>query len=167
MVVRQLNSETGATQIIVTGNRSTSWRANILLAASLGAVSALFGGGIAMHGFWLVLPFAGLEFLVVMYCLDRVYRKMGYTEVISVKESTLLVESGYNKPDTSVELSRHWTQIEFDDPASSFEVGTLKLCSSGKSLELGRLLNKMEKRDLYDQLQLSLGLKDTKLRLIS
>ena len=167
MVVRQLNSETGATQIIVKGNRSTSWRANVLLAASLGAVSALFGGGIALHGFWLVLPFAGLEFLAVMFCLDRVYRKMGYTEVISIGESTLLIEAGYNKPDTSVEMSRHWTQIEFDDPPSSFEVGSLRLRSSGKSVELGRLLNKIEKRDLFEQLQLSLGLKDTKLRLVS
>ena len=161
MVVRQHNSETGATQIIVKGNRSMSWRANVLLAASLGAVSALFGGGIAVYGFWLVLPFAGLEFLVVVACLNQAYRKLGYTEVISVKESTLLVESGYNKPDSTVELSRFWTQVEFDDPASSFEVGTLKLRSSGKSLELGRLLNKAEKRDLYDQLQTCLGLKET------
>lgn len=144
-----------------------SWRANVLLAASLGAVSALFGGGIAMYGLWLVLPFAGLEFLVVMICLNQAYRKMGYTEVISVQESTLLVESGYNKPDSAVELSRYWTQIEFDDPSSSFEMGTLKLRSSGQCLELGRLLNKIEKRELHDQLQRCLGLKETKLRLIS
>lgn len=167
MVVRQHNNETGATQIIVKGNRSTSWRANVLLAASLGAVSALFGGGIATYGFWLVLPFAGLEFLVVMICLNLTYRKMGYTEVISVRESTLLVESGYNKPASAVELSRDWTRIEFDNPSSSFEVGTLKLRSNGQSLELGRLLNKVEKQELHDQLQQCLRLKETKLRLIS
>ncbi len=167
MVVRQHNSETGATQIIVKGNRSVSWRANVLLAASLGAVSALFGGGIAMVGYWLVLPFAGLEFLVVMFCLKQAYRKMGYTEVISVQESVLLVEAGYNKPDSAVELPRHWTKVEFDDPSSSFEMGTLKLRASGQSLELGRLLNKVEKRELYNQLQQCLGLKETKLRLIS
>lgn len=167
MVVRQNNSETGATQIIVKGNRSMSWRANVLLAASLGAVSALFGGGIATLGFWLVLPFAGLEFLVVMICLGKAYRKMGYTEVISIRESTLLVESGYNKPDSTVELPRFWTQIEFDNPSSSFEVGTLSLRSSGQSLELGRVLSKVEKRELHDQLQHCLGLKEPKLRLIS
>ena len=167
MVVRQNNSETGATQIIVKGNRSVSWRANVILAASLGAVSALIGGGMAMYGFWIVMTFAGLEFLFVMFCLSKVYRKMGYTEVISIQESTLVVEAGFDKPDSAIELSRHWTQIVFDDPASLFEVGTLKLQSSGHCLEVGRLLNKSEKRDLYEELQRCLGLKQTKLRLIS
>ncbi|MEM7258039.1 MAG: DUF2244 domain-containing protein [Pseudomonadota bacterium] len=167
MVLRQQNSLSGATQIIVKGNRAMSWRANVLLAASLGAVSLLFGGGIAMFGLWLVLPFAGLEFLVVLYCLGLTYRKLGFTEVISFGESTLTVETGFDSPQTSVELSRHWTKIEFDDPQSNFEVGTLKLLCGGRSLELGRLLSKSEKRQLYDELQRCLGLKQTKLRLVS
>lgn len=144
-----------------------SWHANVLLASSLGALSLLIGGGIAMYGLWLVLPFAGLEFLIVIFCLGKVYRKMSYTEVISIQEAVVLVESGYDKPDSTVELSRPWTKIEFNDPASLFEVGTLKLCSSGRSLEVGRLLNKAEKRDLHQELQRCLGLNETKLRLIS
>lgn len=144
-----------------------SWRANMLLASSLCAVSAIFGGGIAIYSFWLVLPFALLEFLLLTYCLYRVYRKLGYTEVVYVQESTLIVESGYDKPESTVELPRHWTRIEFDNPVSVFEVGQLVLRSGGRSIELGRLLNKNEKKDLYDELQRCLGLKETKLRLIS
>jgi uncharacterized membrane protein len=167
MVVRQQNSSSGATQIIVQGNRSMSWRGNVLLAASLGAVSLLFGGGIAMFGLWLVLPFAGLEFLVVLYCLGVTYRKLGFMEVISFGESTLTVESGFDSPTSTVEMSRHWTRIEFDDPQSNFEVGTLKLLCCGKSLELGRLLSKREKRQLHVELQRCLGNEQTKLRLVS
>lgn len=167
MVVRQQNSISGATQIVVKGNRSMSWNANVLLAASLGAVSLIFGGGIAMFGLWLVLPFAGLEFLVVLYCLGRTYRKLGYTEVISVGESTLLVESGYDAPQSSSEFSRHWTRIDFHDPESLFETGTLKLMCGGRTLELGRLLSKTEKRQLHDELQRCLGVKRPDLRLVS
>lgn len=144
-----------------------SWRANVLLAAALGAVSLIFGGGIAMFGLWLVLPFAGLEFLVVLYCLGLTYRKLGFTEVISFGESTVTVETGFDSPQNSVELSRHWTKIEFDDPQSNFEVGTLRLLCGGRSLELGKLLSKSEKRQLYDELQRCFGLKQTKLRLVS
>lgn len=144
-----------------------SWRANVMLASSLGAVSALFGGGIAMYGFWLVLPFAGLEFLVVIYCLGRAYKKLGYTEVISVQEATLLVETGFDKPDSVTELPKHWTRVEFDNPASAFEVGKLTLQSGRRTLEVGRLLNKEEKQKLYDELQRCLGNKQPKLRLIS
>ena len=167
MVVRQQNSISGATQIIVKGNRSMSWRANVLLAASLGAVSLLFGGGIAMFGLWLVLPFAGLEFLAVLFCLGLTYKKLGFMEVISFGESTITVESGFNSPETTVELSRHWTTVEFDDPQSNFEMGTLRLLCGGRELELGSLLSKVEKRQLYDELQRCLGFKQTKLRLVS
>lgn len=144
-----------------------SWRANVILAASLGAVSLLFGGGIAMFGLWLVLPFSGLEFLVVLFCLGRTYRKLGYTEVISVGESTLVIETGFDTPQSTVELSKQWTRVEFDDPSSSFEVGTLKLLCGTRTIELGRLLSKTEKRQLYDEIQRCLGLKDTKLWLVS
>ncbi len=167
MVVRQQNSVNGATQIVVTGNRSMSWNANVLLAAALGAVSLLFGGGIAIFGLWLVLPFAGLEFLAVLYCLGRTYRKLGYTEVISVRESTLVVESGFDSPQASSEFSRHWTRIEFDDPESLFETGTLKLACGRRSLELGRLLSKTEKRQLNVELQRCLGAERPELRLVS
>ena len=167
MVVRQQNSTTGAAQIVVTGNRSMSWNANVLLAASLGAVSLLFGGGIAMFGLWLVLPFAGLEFLFVLYCLGRTYRKLGFTEVISVEESVLVIETGYDSPQTTTEFSRHWTRIEFDDPESLFEMGTLQLTCGGRKLELGRLLSKTEKRQLHKEIKRCLGADRPELKLVS
>ena len=167
MVVTQKNSETGATQIIVTGNKSMSWRANMLLAASLGAVSAIFGGGIAVFGFWLVLPFAGLEFILVLYCLSVAYRKLGFTEVISLQDDAVIVESGYQRPDKRVELPRQWVRIEFDNPSSLFEVGTLVIRAGGRKLEVGHLLNKEEKRQLHTELQSGLGMDAPSLRLIS
>ena len=113
----------------------------MVLAASLGAVSSIFGAGIAWVGYWMVLPFAGLEFLIVLFCLGRTYRKLSYMEVLSIHESTLLVETGHDKPDTRVELPRHWVKVLFEDPASSFDVGKLVLQSSGRNLEIGKLLN--------------------------
>ena len=144
-----------------------SWRANVVLAASLGALSALFGAGIAAMGFWLVLPFAGLEFIVVLFCLGRAYRNLCYMEVLSIHESTLLVESGHDKPDTRVELSRPWVKVLFDDPASCFEAGRLFLQASGQKLEVGKLLNKEDKRKLHSELLLCLNLEEPRLRLIS
>lgn len=167
MVIRQLDDETGAVQLIVRGNRSMSWRANVVLAASLGAVSAIFGGGIAWFGFWMILPFAGLEFLLVIFCLGKAYKKMGFTEVISLRVNSVVIETGYDKPDKTIELPRQWTKLEFNNPSSLFEMGTLKIMASGRSVELGRLLNKEEKRDLHRELQKELRMEIPKLRLIS
>ncbi len=167
MVVRQQDSETGDTQIIVTGNRSMSWRANVVLAASLGAVSAIFGAGIAWFGFWMVLPFAGLEFLLVIFCLGRAYRKLGFTEVISLRGDNVVIETGYNQPDNTMELPRHWSKLKFDNPSSLFETGTLQIIANGRSMELGRLLNKEEKRELHRELQRAVRTDMPRLRLIS
>ncbi len=144
-----------------------SWRANVLLAASLGAVSSIFGAGIAWVGYWMVLPFAGLEFVIVLFCLGRAYRKLCYMEVLSFHENTLLIESGHDKPDIRVELPRHWVKVAFDDPASSFDVGKLVLQSSGRNLEIGKLLNKEEKRKLHVELLHCLNFEEPRLRLIS
>ncbi len=167
MVSRQVNSETGITQIVVRANKSMSWRANVILAASLGGISALFGGVIASFGFWMVLPFAGLEFLLVYICLGKAYRRLGYTEVISMVGDKLLVESGYDNPVMTSEMPSHWTKVSFADPASAFEVGRLSLQCSGKSLEIGRALSKEEKRLLYKEMLRCLQFDEPKLRLIS
>jgi len=167
MVFRQVNSETGITQIVVRANKSMSWRANVILAASLGSLSAVFGGVIAVAGFWMVLPFAGLEFLLVYFCLNRAYKRLGYTEVISKMEDKLLVESGYNKPVATSEMPSHWTRVQFDDPPSAFDVGRLWLQCSGKSLEIGHALNKEEKRMLYKEILHCLQVDEPKLSLVS
>lgn len=167
MVTRQVNNKTGITQIVVRANKSMSWRANVLLAASLGALSAVFGGIIATEGFWMVLPFAGLEFLVVVFCLSRAYKRLGYTEVISKVGDKLLVESGYNKPVASSELHSHWTRVQFDDPPSAFDVGRLRLQCSGQSLEIGQALSKEEKKMLYEEVLHCLRVDEPPLRLIS
>ncbi len=166
MVSKQVNSKTGQTQIIVRANKSMSWRANVLLAASLGALSAVFGGIIATGGFWMVLPFAGLEFLLVFGCLSVAYKKLGYMEVISRAGDTLKVESGYDSPVSSSELPAHWTKVEFEDPPSAFEVGRLRLKCSGQSLEIGQALNKQEKRELYREVLHCLQVESPRLKVL-
>ncbi len=167
MVSRQVNSKTGIAQIVVRANKSMSWRANVWLAASLGGLSAVFGGIIATEGFWMVLPFAGLEFLLVFFCLSKAYKRLGYMEVISRIGDKLVVESGYDKPIASSELPSDWTRVQFDDPPSAFDVGRLRLKCSGQSLEIGQVLNKEEKRMLYKEVLHCLRVDQPQLRLIS
>ena len=167
MLVSQVNSSTGKTQIIVKGNRSVTWRANVLLASAVGCASLFFGIGIAFFGYWLVLPFAGLEFVFVLVCLGKTYRRLGYMEVISIGDNTVVIESGHEKPDKTVELIRAWTQVRFEDPPSCFDVGKLVLQSTGQSYEIGSCLAKEEKRKLYREMVAGLQADEPRLRLIS
>ena len=49
---------------VVSPNYSMSWRENKIFIASLTVVSFSIAGGFALQGFWLILPFAGLEIFV-------------------------------------------------------------------------------------------------------
>ena len=144
-----------------------SWRANVMLASSLGIVSMFFGTGIAYFGFWLVLPFAGLEFALVLYCLSATYRRLGFTEVISVGDSMVVVEKGHDKPEKTVELLRAWIRLQFDDPPSCFDVGKLQLKAAGQFHEIGGNLSKEDKRLLHRELSLCLDTDEPRLQLIS
>jgi len=115
----------------------------------------------------MVLPFAGLEFLLVFFCLSKAYKRLGYTEVISRIGDNIVVESGYDKPVASSELPSHWTRVQFDDPPSAFEVGRLRLKCSGQSLEIGQSLSKEEKRMLYKEVMHCLRVDQPQLRVIS
>lgn len=167
MLSKQVNSETGATQIVVRANKSMSWRANVFLAASLGGLSAIFGAVIASAGFWMVLPFAGLEFLFVYVCLSKAYKRLGYTEVISMQRECVTIESGYDKPVHTEELPSEMTRVQFDDPVSAFEVGRLSLQCGGRNLEIGQALSKEEKRMLHKEVMHCLALSVPNLRLVN
>lgn len=134
-----------------------SWRGNVYLALSFGAVGCLFGLGLALQGYWLVLPFAGLEALVVLCSLRAVWRRLERREVITISDQSIRVEWGRKEPEQSIEFNRHWARLEFDLPDSPFETGTLRLRCHGRSVVLGNALGREEKKTLHVSLKENLA----------
>jgi len=87
----------------------------------------------------------------VYFCLGKVYRRLGYTEVISLDGDTVRIESGCDKPVATSEMPSHWVTVQFEDPPSAFDVGRLWLRCSGKSIEIGKALSKHEKQSLHKE----------------
>ena len=71
-----------------------SWRANLWLAASLGFICIGIGIVLAFMGMWLILPFAGLEVLFVLFCLYLTLRRLARKEVITVDKHAIQLEWG-------------------------------------------------------------------------
>lgn len=146
------------TQLVVQGNCSMSWRANLWLATSLGVVCI----GIALSlgvgfGLWLVVPFAGAEVALIFLCLYLTLRRLSRKEVITVDPELVRLEWGYTCPDVSVRLPKPWVRLSFRDPDSPFDTGELSLGANGRRYALGRILNKDEKRTLHSELAAALG----------
>lgn len=143
-------------RFVVQGNRSMSWRANLWLAASLGIIVGGISLAMASQGLWLVVPFAGLEILLIVSCLYLTLRRLSRKEVITVEKRAIRLEWGYTRADRWVELPRQWSRLHYACADSPFDCGDLSVAAHGERYALGCCLNKEEKKSLYGQLQAAL-----------
>lgn len=141
------------TRLIVTANRSMSWKANLYLAASLGAISMGMAIAMATFGLWMVIPFAGLETIFIVVCLYLTLKRLSRQEVITIDSEAIKVEWGYRQPEVTVNLPRRWSRLSYYCKDSVFETGELSVSAHGKRYVLGQCLNKQEKKALYGELQ--------------
>jgi len=121
----------------------------MLLAAALGFVCLGIGVAMALIGFWMILPFAGLEVIFVTACLYWTVKKLGRREVITVDDHSITLEWGYNKPELSVSLPRSWSKLEYHRPRRPLDVGAISLQAHGRRYCLGKSLGRDEKKELY------------------
>ncbi|MGB0866342.1 MAG: DUF2244 domain-containing protein [Granulosicoccaceae bacterium] len=149
MIETQYHEEEQERVVVVQANQSLSWRGNVIFACSLGGVSALFGMVLAVQGFWLVLPFAGLETLFLLYAFYLVSKRLSRREVITVGTQAIRVEWGRLQAEQSIEMNRYWSRLKFHLPDSPFETGDLSLTCQGRSVPLGRALGREEKKRLH------------------
>ena len=145
------------TRLIVTANQSMSWKANLYLAASLGVICMGVAIGMATFGLWMVIPFAGLEVVFIVVCLYLTLKRLSRQEVITVDEEAIKLEWGYNQPDVTISLPRRWSRLSYQCKDSLFENGELSVAAHGKRYDLGKCLNKQEKKALYGELKLALA----------
>ncbi len=146
----------GRCRFVVQGNRSMSWRANLWLAASLGVIVGGISIVMAFYGFWMIVPFAGLEVLLIVSCLYLTLRRLSHKEVITVDERAIRLEWGYTRAERQVELPRQWSRLHYACAESPFDCGVLSVAAHGERYALGQCLNKEEKKSLYGQLQAAL-----------
>ena len=146
--------DTGETaRIVVRPNQSMSWHGNLMLLASLGIVTFSIAIGFALQGLWLVLPFAGLEVLLVGIGLYATCRRLSRSEVISVSPYTVSIESGIRRPEHSYRLHRCWARVDLCLGRTRSEPTRLLVGSHGKAVEVGVSLTDSERSRLAVELR--------------
>jgi uncharacterized membrane protein len=114
-----------------------------ILAVSLG-IAAAFS---LILGAWPILPYAGIEMLVLYLAFRYVDRHAGDYERITVRDCTVAVEVKDGERVSCVELDRYWAQV-LDEPD-----GRILLRSHGREIELGRHLRDEERRAVSRELR--------------
>lgn len=133
-------------------NRSMSWRGSLYFFLGLCVVSGVIATGWALAGYWLVLPFAGLELLAVGMGLYVVSCRCHQREVIFISATAVCIEKGRNFPKHQWTFTRPWVRVVLEQGDQGRRSSRLSIRSQGQVVEIGDFLNETERRCLASHL---------------
>jgi len=107
----------------------------------------------AMHGYWPVLPFAGLEVIVLGAALYLCLSRSQQREVVSVNAYCVTVEKGHRMPEQHWECPRAWARIIMERSPIAWYPSRLSVAFQGRRVEIGSCLNEMDRQILAAELQ--------------
>lgn len=127
-------------------NNSLTSTGRLTVFAFLFVVSVGIASAFAVLGAWPILPFAGIEMLVLFLALRWIERRAADYERISIAGDRVEIEICEAGRARSHELSRCWAQLVSRDGAR------LALRSHGREIEIGRHLNDAQRLVLAREL---------------
>lgn len=140
-------------RLVIQPNASLTPRWAAAFLASMCTVSFGIAGVFAWLGYWMVLPFAGLEMLALAAGLWWSVRDNAYREVVSVTEDRVRVEAGWGRPARRWEFRRAWLQVRLQAGVDRNRPTRLLITSSGRGCELGRCLTDEEREEVAERLR--------------
>ena len=153
MVERICNSAGYECHWVIRPNRSLSVRQAIQVYAVIAVTCLGIAVFYALHGYWPVLPFAGLEVLVLGVAFYLTLRRSAMREVISIDSEIVKVEKGREQPQETWECPRAWAQVRLQRSHIAWYPSRLAILFQGKQVEIGRFLYEMERQELAYELQ--------------
>lgn len=107
----------------------------------------------ALHGYWPVLPFAGLEVVVLGVAFYRCLSRSQIREVVTVNEDRVTVEKGRRQPEQHWECPRAWARVIMERSPLAWYPSRLSVAFQGHRVEIGRFLNEVDRQSLAAELQ--------------
>lgn len=133
---------------VIAPNQSMSWHELLLAYGAIAGVTLAIAMYFWVQGLTLVLPFSGLELLVLGAALYVTAWRGGAREVITITDDMVCVESGRTKPVHRHDFQRYWTRIVLRRSWIAWYPSRLLICSHGREIEVGKFLNEQERLGL-------------------
>jgi uncharacterized membrane protein len=144
-------------RIVICPNCSLSLRGGLLFFAGICALSFTVAGLLALRGMWPILPFSGLEMILLGWALHASLARRSQAEIITLTDADVSVESLDRSHCRRTVFQRHWAQVKLRRPASRLHPSRLIIESHGRQCELGRFLTEEERCGLALRLQRLVG----------
>ncbi len=136
-------SQAAEFSLVARRNNSLSPSGRFLVFVFVFAVSIGIAFGFAMFGAWLILPFAGLEMLVLYIAFREIARHAGDYERIAIGRDRVQVELCETGTLRNHEMSRYWARV-----VASRDGHYVALRSHGREFAIGRHRNDEQRLEL-------------------
>lgn len=161
MVISENCPDSDVRRVVIRPNRSLSWHQSMMFLGAIAVPLLLISLVMAIQGFWLILPFAGLELAALYVSIYVVSHASRRCEVVSISGSLVTVEKGRDRgrcadgggPEEHAEFARGWVQVELSGTAGTWYPRRLWIGTSGRRVELGEFLVDDEKVTLAAELR--------------
>lgn len=145
-------SQAAEFSLVARRNNSLTASGRCLVFAFVFAVSIGIATAFALLGAWLILPFAGLEMLVLYLAFRAIGRHAGDYERIAIRHDRICVESCETGKLCNEEVSRYWARV-----VASRDGRYLALRSHGREFSIGRHRSDEQRLELASTLSRALG----------
>lgn len=138
--------------VVISANDSLSRRGGLAVYGSLIFFTVLIAVTWSVLGFWLVLPFAGLELAVLGTALFIVRRRADYRELLVISPEAVILERGRHRERETKRWATAWTRFELVAGLGPATASRLLIVSAGKRTEIARMLAEDERCTLHRRL---------------
>jgi uncharacterized membrane protein len=149
--------ETGEKTIVLKPNGSLSPKQSFALLAFCALLMGTIGAVFAALGAWLVLPFSGVEWLLLAYCIHLSRKRSAEREVITITDALVQVEKGRKRPEQTYKFQRAWVVLDWRESSIRGRPSRLVFRLHGKEVEIGCFLVESERQALARELRFLLS----------
>lgn len=140
-------------QWIIRPNQSLSWQITVRVYIAIAMCCLGIGIAFALHGYWPVLPFAGLEVAVLGAAFYLCHYRSQLREVVSIGPELVTVEKGRHQPQERWECPRLWARVVLSDHSIAWYPRRLAIAFQNRHVEIGQFLNEAERSALALELK--------------
>lgn len=138
--------------IVIRPDLSGTWRQAMYGVAFMAALPLIIALGFASVGLWLVLPFAGIEVLVLFLGSWWVRKRCCVQEVLYFEEHQITLERGVDGPKFRWSRARVWVQVHYQQAVYRGHPNRLWLGYQRERFEIGRYLTNEERDAVFAEL---------------
>lgn len=145
--------------MLIQPNRSLSPKGIILFLGAFIVLVVTIVLGFALAGAWLILPFAGLEIVLIAAMCRWMYHHHTDQEVVLLQGDKLTIVQRQAGHERRHEFQRYWTHVRVESGGHAWYPSRLMIGSHGNFVELGADVTETARKKLAYDLQ---GLLDRK-----